>query len=769
MLKAASPALPSPILVLLPLALWAMLWLSLGANDIRGVFNPASLRGFLEGMRAAFPLLAILLAWAIVFSRLRRQRPQGLWFFGPLGLAFLYGMVGVVSYFLVASHWLEALQWALAYLAVPLVLWAGLWAKWPNSLEYVHRVINFNSFMMLLAVAVLFGMALVYSSLGDVLLHPSAWLECRLRDQIVPVGIGQIRSTGIGRYAAMGGLIALSGMWQPRWRSVSCLLLAASMVLLLATGARTAWLGFAPAAALVVLLCGGKKAILAGAGILLLLASLVWVTGLYQPFLARCALRGVTAGPIPAALGVTAGPIPAALGVTAEPIPAALGVTAEPIPAALGVTAEPIPAALEELEPTGTLERLEQQGAVALTGRVETWTQGLKLVEESPIVGHGFHADRRLLGAHMHNTVMHALVQTGVLGLIPLLAAFIWTWLLLIKALRKLRDLPVTHKYLTIQVAGMLTFLSLRALPESTGAFFGVDWLLLAPLLLYLQLLNRRIVTHAVADGAASSGSQASTGLEPSLAKPDFKVLGVRIDAVQVQDATGQMGRWIQERNGSHFIAVTGMHGVMEAQDDPHFKEILNSADLVVPDGISMVWLGRYRHGFPLKRRATGSDIMEEFCRQTGNQYRHFLYGGTPAASEALARVLREKHGVQVVGAYVPPFRPLSPEEDTEVRAAINQAQPDILWVGLSTPKQERWMFDHRAALGVPVMLGVGAAFDFISGAKRRAPRWMGEHGLEWLYRFVAEPRRLWRRVLVQAPRFVWFVTLEQLGLKKFG
>ena len=294
-MKAINSIIWSPILMLLPLALWAMLWVSLGANNIRGVFNPSSLQDFLEGVRTAFPLLAILLAWAIVLICLRRQRPQWLLFFGPLSLAFLYGLVGVVSFYLLPSRWLDAIQWALAYLSVPLVLWAGLWARWPNSLEYVRRTINFNSLLMLLAVVVLFGMALVHLNLGEVLLNPSAWLECRLRDRILPVGIGEIRSTGIGRYAAMGGLIALSGMWQPRWRSIATILFVASGFLLLATGARTAFAGFVPAAGLIILLCGGKKAILAGAGLCLILAPLVWATGIYRPLLNNCALRGGTA------------------------------------------------------------------------------------------------------------------------------------------------------------------------------------------------------------------------------------------------------------------------------------------------------------------------------------------------------------------------------------------------------------------------------------------------------------------------------------------
>ena len=254
----------------------------------------------------------------------------------------------------------------------------------------------------------------------------------------------------------------------------------------------------------------------------------------------------------------------------------------------------------------------------------------------------------------------------------------------------------------------------------------------------------------------------------PVSKQPNFKVLGVRVDAVQIEDTITQMESWIQQRDGCRFIAVTGMHGVIEAQDDPGFMQILNAADLVVPDGITLLWVGRYRHGYSLKSRTTGSDIMENFCKQTGLKYRHFLYGGAPGVAESLARTLRERHGVQVVGTYTPPFRPLTPQEDAEVTSAINEAQPDVLWIGLSTPKQERWMFEHRATLRVPVVLGVGAAFDFLSGAKRRAPQWMGDHGLEWLYRFLLEPRRLWRRVLMQGPRFVLYVTLESLGIRKF-
>jgi N-acetylglucosaminyldiphosphoundecaprenol N-acetyl-beta-D-mannosaminyltransferase len=251
------------------------------------------------------------------------------------------------------------------------------------------------------------------------------------------------------------------------------------------------------------------------------------------------------------------------------------------------------------------------------------------------------------------------------------------------------------------------------------------------------------------------------------LVKTQFRVLGVGVNAVQIPDVVAQMENWISERGECHFIAVTGMHGVSEAQHDPGFKKILNSADLVVPDGMPLVWLGR-RHGHQLRRRVYGPELMQTFCSITGAEHRHFLFGGLPGVAASLGEVLKEKHGVNVVGEYSPPFQPLSDEEDEEILAMIHSVKPDVLWVGLSTPKQERWMYEHRPKLRVPVVVGVGAAFDLNSGRSRQAPRWMREHGLEWSFRLFQEPRRLWRRYLIYGSEFLWNVASEILWSRKF-
>jgi N-acetylglucosaminyldiphosphoundecaprenol N-acetyl-beta-D-mannosaminyltransferase len=248
---------------------------------------------------------------------------------------------------------------------------------------------------------------------------------------------------------------------------------------------------------------------------------------------------------------------------------------------------------------------------------------------------------------------------------------------------------------------------------------------------------------------------------------PGFEVLGIRVDAVQMVDAIERLRAWMDVPDGvTRYVAVTGMHGVAESQDDPYVRKVLNAADLIVPDGMPLVWAGRFC-GYPLKRRVCGSELMATFCQATGNAHRHFFYGGAPGVAEKLALTLQERYGIQVAGTYAPPFRPLNAAEEEELESLVAERAPDVFWVGLSTPKQEKWMYEHRSKLKVPVMLGVGAAFDMNSGNLRRAPEWIGNLGMEWLFRLVCEPRRLWKRYLVTIPKAMWFVCFELLKYSK--
>lgn len=243
-----------------------------------------------------------------------------------------------------------------------------------------------------------------------------------------------------------------------------------------------------------------------------------------------------------------------------------------------------------------------------------------------------------------------------------------------------------------------------------------------------------------------------------------FDVLGVRVDAVQIQELAAQIESWIHETGRRRTVAATSMHGIVEAQRDASFKEILNSMDAVVPDGMPLVLLGR-RAGHDLPRRVYGPDLMLEVCRKTaGPSYRHFFYGGEPGVPELLAEALKRRFpSLNVCGTFSPPFRALELDEHRRVMAMISDATPDVLWVALGTPKQERWMHEQVGSLPVPVLVSVGAAFDILSGRRRQAPAWMRERGLEWLFRFLQEPRRLWRRYLLYGAQFIGYLTLESL------
>jgi exopolysaccharide biosynthesis WecB/TagA/CpsF family protein len=294
---------------------------------------------------------------------------------------------------------------------------------------------------------------------------------------------------------------------------------------------------------------------------------------------------------------------------------------------------------------------------------------------------------------------------------------------------------------------------------------YGAESNLAKLLSIYERARGRRDTRPVKSSGATKMPSKHHPEGFPKLHET-FDVLGVQVNAIQIPDVIDVMKKCIKERKRCHSIAVTGMHGVMEAQHDRAFKEVLNSADAVVPDGMPLVWLGRLR-GLSLQRRVYGPELMMSFCEQTAEEgYRHFFYGGAPGVPEKLARILQEKiPSLQVAGAFSPPFRALTQEEDAEIVAAINATAPDIVWVGLGTPKQEIWMRGHRERMRAPILVSVGAAFDIHAGTKAQAPVWMREHGLEWLFRLAQEPGRLWKRYLVYGSEFVVRVCLDLAGV----
>lgn len=243
--------------------------------------------------------------------------------------------------------------------------------------------------------------------------------------------------------------------------------------------------------------------------------------------------------------------------------------------------------------------------------------------------------------------------------------------------------------------------------------------------------------------------------LLPTHFPPTIDLLGVPVSAINMAQALDVIDGWVAARD-PHYVCVTSAHPVTESLDKPDLREIFQKAGMVTPDGMPLVWWLRW-HGQKHADRVYGPDLLLEVCgRSLEKGYRHYFYGGAPGVPEELAARLAARFpGLQVAGTYSPPFRPLTPEEDAEISMRLRDSRADILWVGISSPRQEYWMSAHVGKVGCPVLIGVGAAFDFHSGRKRQAPRWIQRSGLEWLFRLLNEPRRLWQRYLLGYPRFV--------------
>lgn len=246
-----------------------------------------------------------------------------------------------------------------------------------------------------------------------------------------------------------------------------------------------------------------------------------------------------------------------------------------------------------------------------------------------------------------------------------------------------------------------------------------------------------------------------------------IKILGTRVDAVQIPHIIQYMQDCIAKNIHHNYIIVANADTVMQSKYNSRMQEAVNASSLSIPDGFPLLIMHRL-YGNPLKKRAYGPDLLREFLKTTEEKkYSHFFYGATQDTLVNLSKKIKTLFPeLKVAGIYSPPFRPLTQEEDNRVIEMINQAAPSVLWVGLGCPKQELWMYIHREKLNIPVMVGVGAAFDFLAGTKLQAPRWIRESGFEWLFRLLTEPKRLWRRYLVNNSLFIYYVAKDYLLMK---
>lgn len=247
-----------------------------------------------------------------------------------------------------------------------------------------------------------------------------------------------------------------------------------------------------------------------------------------------------------------------------------------------------------------------------------------------------------------------------------------------------------------------------------------------------------------------------------------INVLGVGVSLIDMKLALDQIESWIRNR-ARQYVSVCTVHTVMECRRDERLRQIVNGAGMTTPDGMPLVWLSRLGgHGYV--SRVYGPDLMlaeMESSLRTG--HRHFFYGGKAGVAARLAEVMRQRFpAVKISGTHSPPLGTAAELCNPQTAALINQAGADVVWVGISSPKQELWMACMRPLLEAPVLVGVGAAFDFHAGFVKQAPRWMQRSGLEWLHRLGQEPGRLWRRYLIDNPWFLLEITRQKLGLKQY-
>ena len=250
---------------------------------------------------------------------------------------------------------------------------------------------------------------------------------------------------------------------------------------------------------------------------------------------------------------------------------------------------------------------------------------------------------------------------------------------------------------------------------------------------------------------------------------PRVNILGVGITPIDIRQAVATLEQW-REDGRREYVCCTSVHGLVEATRDPQVREALNGAGLTTEDGMPLVWWCR-RAGNPEAARVCGTDLLLAMCgREPERGHRHYFYGGDQQVTERLVSTLTERFpGLIVAGYRSPPFRQLTAEEDAADVVAINTARPDFVWVGLGMPKQEKWMALHVGRIQATALLGIGAAFDFVSGAKPRAPVWMQRSGMEWLFRLMTEPRRLAVRYLVGNTVFVVSALQQLTGWKSYS
>lgn len=710
--------------LLASLVLWFCVWATYN-TDIFRIFSPGfphSLFDLVHGIRSIFPFVALAVAIIILIKNRKLNRNL---LKGPMGLLLAYSIIGTIAC-LLSKDPLAAFYWGVLYLSVIIILFSVITGL--DSIKKISLLIKIN---WVIAGAISVGLlAFFFIQPGAVSSLTYNFLICTQRpfESLADMGAGMdvfgmvgTRPTGLGRYAGLVAIITLVSFFYSKKRSkvawFSSFVIFLS-ILLFSKG-KTEILAFIVAMIFVIWLAK-KINIFSILGLSLI--SMLSVFTIFYNIPCDNSLNSITSfvsyispSHSPTSNNLNAG----------ELAPAPVSAP----PPQLGSTSEPKKTNAKDLK-----------NIVTLSGRTTgVWQDAWHLFLSSPLVGYGFQADRFFLnGQHAHNSIIHALIQTGILGTIPFLLAFILMFLYLAR-LFKNPHIELQEKNFLVMLSAVLVFFAVRSITESV-AFFSADWLFVAPIIAYIQLLDGQL-------------KKRNNNL-----RMDF--LGNKIDLLGTSDVVGKIKYWIKnESQRVHWIIVTGMHGIVEAEKHASFKFAISHANVWVPDGISLVWLARLK-GLNIKNRVSGADLMQEFFKVAEKEgFSSYFYGDTEDTLKLLKdKLLGNFPNLKIAGSYSPPFRELLEKEDDEIIEKINQAKPDVLFVALGLPKQEKWIFKHREKLNVPVVIGVGAALKFISGKVKRAPVWVGSAGLEWLWRLVFETKTVWRRVFVDLPFFVWLV-----------
>ena len=239
------------------------------------------------------------------------------------------------------------------------------------------------------------------------------------------------------------------------------------------------------------------------------------------------------------------------------------------------------------------------------------------------------------------------------------------------------------------------------------------------------------------------------------------EILKTNINVTNMSDTIKYIGGHLDDLRGK-YICVSNVHTTVMSYENEEYRKIQNGAAMALPDGAPLSSYSR-RKGYKQAQRVTGPDLMLElFAISKEKGYRHYFYGATEETLQSMKEVLeRDYPGIQIAGMYAPPFRALTPQEDAQIVAKINESRPDFIWIGVGAPKQEEWMYQHMGQLQ-GVLIGVGAGFDYLAGYIKRAPRWMQRMSLEWLYRLLQDPKRLWRRYFTSNVKFICLTRMDK-------